>query len=72
MKFFHITIESDELDIGRMQNMVGEQFGRYFVKGSPIYNKYTGMITDKIQKSNRWVYSYETQSNNINIGLRTF
>lgn len=72
MKFFHITVESDDLDVNKMQSIVGDQFGRYFIKGNPIYDKYTGKITEKTQKSNRWVYSYETQSNNINIGLQTF
>ncbi len=72
MRFFHITIENDELDINQMKKKLGEKYGRFFVKGTPVYDKYTNKKQNKKQNTNRWVLTSETKSNNINISLKTF
>lgn len=47
-------------------------FGTFYIKDEPVYNKYTEKDMDTLQKTNRWCYSFETKSQNVNLSLTSF
>lgn len=71
MKFFCVTVQSDDLDIAQMKNDLGD-FGTFYRKNEPVFNKYSQKEMKTLQKTNRWCYSYETKSQNVNLSLFSF
>lgn len=71
MKFLCVTVQSDNLNITQMKNDLGN-FGTFYKKDEPVFNKYSGKEMKTVQPTNRWCYSCETKSRNINLSLSSF
>ena len=61
--FVRFTIQGDELDVSGMHKDIPIQ-ADVFIKGAPVITKFNN--GNKIQKTNRWVYSIESQGNGVN------
>ncbi len=65
--FVRFTIQGDELDVSGMLNDIPIQ-ADVFIKGAPVITRFNN--GNKTQKTNRWVYSIESQGDGVNSVLQ--